>query len=1239
MADEIVNKLGFDVQDALSALQKLDSQLQSSASSFSAHAGAMQSWNSTAQTALATMREMATLASKMTLPTVGGAATATSAASASVATPETLSRIQSAIALTSQYGGKVSVVGDQLRMTGMKGEEALNRANNAAKNFSISLSMLGRIVVTQMIVRALSQVRQALSDATESAIDFQRQIAEISTIAPVTASFQTLSDEVAEMSKKFNIPLPQVAEGLYETISDQFTTVTERNNIMQAAMKLSRVAVMDLGSSVELLTGTLNAYGMSSDQAATVAAKFFRTIELGRVRGKELSDTIGQVIPIAAQLKVSLDEVNSAYVSMTIGGLDAHKAATGLRQAMVAIIKPSEEMKKTMRSMGFTDPEQMIAAKGLIGSFEGITKASHGMAGEIGENVRNIRAMTAVLSLGRDEAEKYKAAQEVMAKTTADTLDQIYEQFTKMPAEKLTSNINSLRVTLTRDFGNMIVETLGNMMQWIGGADRMAAAIQGLASAAMILIPVLGALAIAAMAATAGLGPLGIALGAITVAAMTYAGASTYLSAMELAAIRKNAQERRQALIDELRDDAAKRQQRIDDLKKQQRDELKEWENGMSEIRKKHFDLLDKLKEDNKVLIDDARETMSSLIESQERVVSAYRNAAKAQADASRHAHEEQVNGEAAYADAVFTFQQRNKDAYEKTIAAQGRSRQLTNEAVAKMREAKTPEDVAAAQAIQQRADAFAQEAAQQAQATGDTRLQEDAERNILSIMLQKNGAQKKLSAIMAQASMKTAREAAQKQKDLDDSRVLMKQILSDLQSFDKEGPKDPLKLQQQRERLQENLSRLLKLAPPTDISQMLSVDKLQQRVQLAMEGGVSKTQIRELMALPAAIKALHDQIETGVGPITIAIKTAETQLPERLRKELAGLPAEQRYGIYSREMASGMEAISGYEELIGQIADYNKSLIRTNKNAKESLAEAGKKIQEIAQGGPKLSDLFNPRWKEDREDLSRQMARQGSEFMRAAQAFTKIAPEKTTEKDFLQLKKSYEKYLDSVKPPKELKAQYDQFMQDAGAQADAAKKAMQLQQELPRAKAKATEAQEIQRILQELKNSATQAVQPIDQGKSAAAAAASSLSQVAQLDMSGLVNQISAAAAQMWSLASASRSVKTPSATGTEYAARGGRIGRYLAAGGPAGTDVIPAWLSKGEFVMNAGATQKFASQLIAMNAGVQPVYRNDGGNVTTSIGDINVTVQGGDTGRQTAKSIASELNRLVRRGVVTLK
>ena len=96
--------------------------------------------------------------------------------------------------------------------------------------------------------------------------------------------------------------------------------------------------------------------------------------------------------------------------------------------------------------------------------------------------------------------------------------------------------------------------------------------------------------------------------------------------------------------------------------------------------------------------------------------------------------------------------------------------------------------------------------------------------------------------------------------------------------------------------------------------------------------------------------------------------------------------------------------------------------------------------------------------------------------------------------------------------------------------------------------------------------------------------------------------------------------------------AAHGGMV--FLAGGGrPQGTDVIPAMLSPGEMVMSAATTRRFASQLTAMNAGVKPSYHSQGGHVT-NVGDINVTVEGGGTGRQTARSIATELRRELRRG-----
>jgi hypothetical protein len=91
-----------------------------------------------------------------------------------------------------------------------------------------------------------------------------------------------------------------------------------------------------------------------------------------------------------------------------------------------------------------------------------------------------------------------------------------------------------------------------------------------------------------------------------------------------------------------------------------------------------------------------------------------------------------------------------------------------------------------------------------------------------------------------------------------------------------------------------------------------------------------------------------------------------------------------------------------------------------------------------------------------------------------------------------------------------------------------------------------------------------------------------------------------------------------------------------YQADGGPSGTDTIPAMLSPGEMVINAASSQKFFSQLTAMNAGIQPVSQGTSGS-TTNIGDINVTVNGGPTGQQTARTIAAELRRELRRGTVS--
>jgi hypothetical protein len=110
-----------------------------------------------------------------------------------------------------------------------------------------------------------------------------------------------------------------------------------------------------------------------------------------------------------------------------------------------------------------------------------------------------------------------------------------------------------------------------------------------------------------------------------------------------------------------------------------------------------------------------------------------------------------------------------------------------------------------------------------------------------------------------------------------------------------------------------------------------------------------------------------------------------------------------------------------------------------------------------------------------------------------------------------------------------------------------------------------------------------------------------------------------------------------TPSQGGAIYRAAGGPVNPALFK--PRGTDTIPAMLSPGEFVMNSKSTRMFFSQLVAMNAGRQPVYRANGGPVTNiNIGDVNVNSQGRN-GQVVGRDIGRALERELRKNTLSLR
>ena len=102
----------------------------------------------------------------------------------------------------------------------------------------------------------LSAVRDAMHEAFESNLEFMTRMAEIQSISPgVSTSLDSIAEHVADLSRQFNVPIAQVAEAQYQAISNQFTTTAQQTELLTAALKLSKVAVMDAGQAVNLVAG------------------------------------------------------------------------------------------------------------------------------------------------------------------------------------------------------------------------------------------------------------------------------------------------------------------------------------------------------------------------------------------------------------------------------------------------------------------------------------------------------------------------------------------------------------------------------------------------------------------------------------------------------------------------------------------------------------------------------------------------------------------------------------------------------------------------------------------------------------------------------------------------------------------------------------------------------------------------------------------------------------------------
>ena len=197
-------------------------------------------------------------------------------------------------------------------------------------------------------------------DGLAAFTSFSSGMSEVRTLLPqiTDANFDKLKDSVRSLSTTFGTDLQDNVEALYQTLSKGVPP----ENAIAFLTSSSKLAITAAGSAEEAtnaLATVINSYGMEATEADRISKLMFGTIAAGSTTLEEYAPQIGNLVPLAASLGVSFEEVSAQIVSMTskMGG-NTPKVMTQISALYIEMAKEGTKAStafKEMAGISFTD--------------------------------------------------------------------------------------------------------------------------------------------------------------------------------------------------------------------------------------------------------------------------------------------------------------------------------------------------------------------------------------------------------------------------------------------------------------------------------------------------------------------------------------------------------------------------------------------------------------------------------------------------------------------------------------------------------------------------------------------------------------------------------------------------------------------------------------------------------------------------------------------------------------------
>lgn len=261
------------------------------------------------------------------------------------------------------------------------------QANQTAENFKQKLAQgLGFGAMAKIGGAAVSAVGAGIKSLSTDMVavgsNFEEAMSKVGAISGASqADMAALTDKAKEMGATTKFSASESAEALQYMAMAGWKT-TDMLDGLEGIMSLAAAAGEDLGTTSDIVTDALTAFGMEAKDSGHFADILASASSNANTNMTMLGESFKYVAPVAGALGYSAEDATVCLGLMANSGIKASQAGTALRSTITRLTKPTDDVAAAMDELGISIADSSGKAKPLKALTEDLRSAFSGLTEE-----------------------------------------------------------------------------------------------------------------------------------------------------------------------------------------------------------------------------------------------------------------------------------------------------------------------------------------------------------------------------------------------------------------------------------------------------------------------------------------------------------------------------------------------------------------------------------------------------------------------------------------------------------------------------------------------------------------------------------------------------------------------------------------------------------------------------------------------------------------------------------------